>query len=472
VSTFGSLNTATTALWSQRRALDVTSQNIANVNTEGYSRQRAELRSVGGSTVPAFFSTSTGIGGGVRADDVIRIRDAFLEGRAHTERANQARLTAVTDALSLVERATREPGDTGVQKLLSEVWAGFEDVANAPEDGAARSQVLRRLGTLADGIRSTHATLGAQWQETRENVGVLVAEVNATAAEVAQLNDAIQLAVRDGFPANDLADRRDLLVVKLAGQIGATARPGADGAVDVSVGGISIVSAATATPLSMVGSLDPDDLDPDSAPAADAPRIVTASGGHVVRVGGTAGGQLTALTDVLPRYRDELDDLAAQLADTLNAVHQAGTDLTGAAGGPLLGSTSGPVGAATLVLLVTDPDRLAAASTAPGTVTFDNGNALALAALRQQPGGPDATYRRTIVELGVESTVAGRDLDIQSVITAQVDAARDSVAGVDLDEEMTNMLSFQHAYAAAARLVTAIDETLDILITRTGLVGL
>jgi flagellar hook-associated protein FlgK len=472
VSTFGGLNTATTALWSQRRALDVTGQNVANVNTEGYSRQRVELRSVGGSTVPAFFSTSTGVGGGVRADEVIRIRDAFLEARGHTETANQSRLTAVNDALALVEQATREPGTTGVQKLLSEVWAGFEDVANAPQDGAARSQVLQRLDTLVDGIRTTHATLGLQWQETRESLGVLVTEVNAAAAEVAQLNEAIQLAVRGGFPANDLSDRRDLLVMKLAGQLGATTRPGEDGAVDVSVGGISVVAGTTSTKLAVAGTLDPDDLDPDAAPAADPPRIVSASGGHVLRAGGTAGGQLTAMTDILPRYRDQLDDLAAQLADTINPVHQAGTDLTGAAGGPLLGSTSGPVGAATLVVLVTDPDRLAASSMTPGTVTHDNGNALALAALRQLPGGPDATYRGTIVRLGVESAVVGRDLDIQSVITTQVDVARDAVAGVNLDEEMTNMLSFQHAYSAAARLITAIDETLDQLINRTGTVGL
>jgi flagellar hook-associated protein 1 FlgK len=238
------------------------------------------------------------------------------------------------------------------------------------------------------------------------------------------------------------------------------------------VGGISIVSGATATPLAVTGTVDPDDLDPDAAPPADPPRIVTAGSGFAVRPGGTAGGQLTALTSILPRYRDRLDDLAAQLADTLNPVHEGGTDLTGAAGGPLLGSTSGPVGAATLAVLITEPDRLAAASTPPGTVTYDNGNALALAALRQALNGPDATYRRTIVELGVESAVAARDLDIQSVITAQVDSARDSAAGVSLDEEMTNMLSFQHAYSAAARLVTAIDETLDMLINRTGLVGL
>src|SRR6185312_14035957 len=111
MSTFGSLNAATTALWAQRRALDVTGQNIANVNTEGYSRQRVDLRAIGGSVVPAFFSTSPGIGAGVSADDVTRIRDAFLEGRGHIETANKAAMTVQADSFEQIESAFREPGD-------------------------------------------------------------------------------------------------------------------------------------------------------------------------------------------------------------------------------------------------------------------------------------------------------------------------------------------------------------------------
>ena len=88
MSTFAGLNTVITALWAQRQCLNVTGQNIANVNTDGYSRQRTDLQAIGGAVVPAFYSTSRGVGQGVSANDVIRIRDAFLEGRAHTEHAN------------------------------------------------------------------------------------------------------------------------------------------------------------------------------------------------------------------------------------------------------------------------------------------------------------------------------------------------------------------------------------------------
>jgi flagellar hook-associated protein 1 FlgK len=265
-----------------------------------------------------------------------------------------------------------------------------------------------------------------------------------------------------------------VLVMDLADRVGATVQRRADGVVDVSVGGVVLVSGSTATELTVVGTDDPAGIDPDVVPPADPPRIQTARGNLVVVPGGTAGGQLTALTTTLPRYRDALDDLAVDLATTLNAAHTTGAyDLDGQPGTPLLGSSGGPVTASSLRVLVTDPRRIAASATAPtaGVPSLDNGVADRIAQLRLSPTGVDASYRRTVVELGVQTSVAARSLDIQRVVTTQVDAARDSVAGVNLDEEMTNMLSYQHAYSAASRLVSTIDEMLDQLINRTGIVG-
>jgi flagellar hook-associated protein 1 FlgK len=463
VSTFSGLNAATTSLWAQRRALDVTGQNIANVNTEGYSRQRADMQAIGGSVVPAFYSTSSGIGAGVSADEVTRIRDAFLEGRGHTEHANNARLTVEADAYEVVEQAFREPGDTGIQSLMSDMWKGWGDVANAPGNDAARGQVIKRLESLVGGINFSAGSLDAQWTQTRDNLEVLVSDVNAAASTIADLNAAIQRANQSGQTANDLSDRRDLLVMKLADQVGATVRPGNFGAVDVVVGGMTLVSGSTATSFAVAGTLDPDLV------STDPPKIVTAAGGYPVQAGGTAEGQLNSLNAILPTYRKALDDLAADLASSLNAAHAAGFDRAGNPGGPLLGSSGGAITAASLTVTISQPGDIAASAVGGGVL--DNGNAQKLAALGTSTTGTDADYRKMIVELGVQSAVASRNLGIQSVISTQVDAARDSVAGVNIDEEMTNMLSFQHAYNAAGRLVTAIDEMLDQLINRTGQVG-
>jgi flagellar hook-associated protein FlgK len=465
VSTFSGLNAATTSLWAQRRALDVTGQNIANVNTEGYSRQRADLQALGGSAVPAFYSVGTGIGSGVTADNVLRIRDAFLESRGHTEHGNAARLAAEAGAYELVEQAFREPGDTGVQNLLSEMWSGWGDVANDPQNLGAREQILERLETLVGGLHFSQAQMDAQWSQTRENLAVLVDDVNAAAKTVAQLNQAIQRATQAGLPANDLMDKRDALVMTLAEQVGGTVRQKDDGVVDVVVGTITLVAGSTATALSVVGTTDPD------AVAGDPPRLVTASGGYAVRPGGAAQGQLNALNDIIPGYRTQLDGIAAGLATSINGLHETGYDLEGALGGPLVGPDPGPVTASNISVLITDARKIAASSIGPGPANGDNGIADALAQLRLSTTGTDATYRQLIVGLGVQAAVSTRNLGIQQVVTTQVDAARESVAGVNIDEEMTNMLAFQHAYSAAGRLVTAIDETLDVLINRTGLVG-
>ncbi|HEX2075335.1 MAG TPA: flagellar hook-associated protein FlgK [Geodermatophilus sp.] len=466
MSTFSGLNTATTALWAQRRGLDVTGQNIANVNTVGYSRQRVDLQAMGGNTVPAFFSVSHAVGGGVSADDVERIRDAFLEARAQQEHATSSRLTAEADALGQIEQALREPGDTGIQALLTEMWAGWEDVGNNPHEEPARGQLLERLDTLAGGLRSARASLDQQWDQTRENLQTLLIDVNNAVAAVAELNQAIQRATASGLPANELADRRDTLVLELAATIGATGRAGSDGTVDVVVGGITLVAGSTATRVGLAGATE------SGGVGSDAPRIVTVPGGATMRSGGTAEGQLAALVDIVPEYQQRLDALAAGIAAALNSAHAEGYGLDGAPGGAIFGggaSGTDPVTAANITLLVTDPRRVAASKVPGGAL--DGSHADAIAQLRLQPTGPDVSYRRLVVELGVQTSVVERNLGIQAVITAQVDASRESVAGVNLDEEMTNMLSFQHAYSAAGRLVTAIDETLDQLINRTGLVG-
>jgi flagellar hook-associated protein 1 FlgK len=457
--TFSALNSATTALWAQRRALDVAGQNIANVNTDGYSRQRADLRAIGGSAVPAFYSTSDGIGGGVSVDQVIRIRDIFLEGRGHAEHASYARLSTEAGALEQVETAFREPGEHGIQSLLADVWDGWEAVANGPDTDATRAQVLQQMDALVGGLHFASASLDAQWNQTRENLTVLVDDVNAAAASVADLNEAIQSGNRNRAPVNALLDQRDLLVMKLADQAGATVRQGKDGMVDVIVGGVTLVGGSSATRLAVDGSLD-------MAGTGTSPvRVVTAVGGHAVRADGMAAGQLAAMNGIFPSYQSDLDALAADFAAAVNGVHTTGAyDKLGNPGiGVFESADGGPITASNIRLAFDDPELIAASGLAGGANT-DSSKADQIAQLRNQVGGPDATYRKLVVQLGVEAAVANRGVQIQQVITTQVDASRESVSGVNLDEEMTNMLSYQHAYAAAGRLVNTINEMLDVLI--------
>jgi flagellar hook-associated protein 1 FlgK len=292
--------------------------------------------------------------------------------------------------------------------------------------------------------------------------------VNSAATDIASLNEAIQRATYSGQPVNELADKRDVLVLKLADQVGATVRSGDGGVLNVIAGNVVLVSGTTSAVLSVTG---PTSL--DSVTATDRPKVVVTPGGTTLSLGGTAEGQLNALTKIIPDHRDVLDDVAATLVEQVNQVHRQGYDLAGQDNRDLLGPVSGPVTAKNIQVLITDPKQIASAQFPPDATGPSTDGAVAgqFAQLRLRANGADTVYRRAIVELGVRSAVSQRNLGIQSVVTANVDASRESVAGVNLDEEMSNMLQFQHAYSAAARMVTAIDEVLDVLINRTGIVG-
>ena len=478
MSTFSGLTAASSALFASQRAMDVTGQNIANVNTDGYSRQRVDLKSISASTVPAVFSTSSGIGQGVDGDTVIRIRDAFMESRAQTEHATTASLTVRQSTLHQIEDAFHEPGDDGLQAQLSKMWSAWGDVTNnttVANGGGARTAVLQTTQTVVANLHTISSTLDAQWSQNLDDLGVLVDDVNASAASIATLNQSIKQAGQAGLPTNELSDKRDALVLKIAEQTGATSTSEADGTVTVNLGGVTLVSGSTTISLALAGGTDP------AAGATDPPRMVTAPGGTTVKPGGTAEGELTAMTVTIPQYRAMIDGVAQQLVTQLNTAHQAGFDLAGTAGGPLLDDGTGTgtdavlpstVTAANIRLRISDPDRLAAASlskaAAGGAASGDSLNADRIAQLGSAAGSADGVYRKMIVGLGVQASVATGNLTAQTVISTQVDSARMSVSGVSIDEEMTNMLQFQHAYSAAARMITAIDETLDVLINRMG----
>ncbi|MGY1601098.1 flagellar hook-associated protein FlgK [Geodermatophilus sp. SYSU D00815] len=467
--TFGGLNTARTALWANQRGMDVTGQNLANMNTVGYSRQRAELQSLGGTAVPAVHAVNNNVGEGVSAEKVARIRDSFLESRAQLEHASAASLTVAEDTLAQIEDAFREPGTTGIQAQLADMWSAWGDVHSNSTEPGARTQVLQRTETLVSGMRTTRAALDQQWAGTHAGLSTLVDDVNATARSIADLNAQIRRSTQVGLPSNELADKRDVLVMELADKVGATSSAAADGTLTVSVGGVTLVSGDKTISLAMRGSNDPDLV------GSDPPRIVTSPAGVLVRPGGTAEGQLTALTATIPSYRAAIDGIARTLATDLNAAHMAGYDQNGDPGAELLGNAAPPaavdysqITAANLTLRISDPKELAAAELSPtaagGSPSADNTNADRIYQVGLKTGGADDGYRQMIVGLGVEAQTATNRLTTQTVIGAQVDASRESVSGVNLDEEVTNLLQFQHGYAAAGQLVSAINSMLDTLI--------
>jgi flagellar hook-associated protein 1 FlgK len=454
MSDFNGLRIALSSLYAQRKALQVTGQNIANVNTEGYSRQRVELIADAGPVTPAGESRYAGPGMGVLTGDTTRLRDQFLELRGYQEHAVDAGLQQSQRVLTRIELAFDEPSDDGLSKLISSFLAAFDDVANHPEDAAARAQLVEQGTTLMAGFTQLDVALASQRTSSIEELSSLVDEVNQSAARIAELNQNISTALNNGFSPNELMDQRDQLIAGMAQRVGVTVRPGEGGAVNVFIGGTAVVRGTHTSPLRMEVGTDP----------AQTVRVSWAADGYPAGVAGAAGGLLAGLNDVIPRYRDGLAAVARQVADDVNALHRTGYALDGSTGRDFFVSDAG--GRFVVNPAIAADPSLVAASSAAGAPR-DGSLAQQIAELT----GVGDSYHRLVVGLGVEAQATNRRVEVQAAIVEHVDAARESAAGVNLDEEMAAMLQYQHAYDAAARFLTAVDETLDTLINHTGLAG-
>lgn len=454
MSDFLGLRIGLSALQAHKRALDVAGQNMANVNTIGYSRQRANLKSVDAGSVSAIHSNWTETGQGVRVDSVGRVYDRFLQSRSLVEHSAQGSLARTQTALSRIELGLNEPSDNGLSAQIADFQAAWDDLANHPENAASRQQVVDRGQTLATGLRTLDHDLTSLRASTLTELGGVVGDVNDISRQVAQLNRQIQVAnISGNDTANELTDQRDQLVAHLAEKLGATVKAGENGSVDVFLGGMQLVRGANAEQLRVaVGS-----------PPAQNASVVFDTTGQSAPVGGEAGGLVAVINDTIPRYRSQIGDVTTTIATEVNTTHQSGFDLNGAAGVAFF--VTGPNGIEVSSAIAADT-KLLAVSSAAGT-TRDGSVAAKLAALT---GGQNA-YTSLVSRLGSEAASVNRQLATQQSVTTQVDAARDSVSGVNLDEEMVDLVASQHAYQAASRFISAIDSMLDTLINSTGRVG-
>jgi flagellar hook-associated protein 1 FlgK len=474
MSDFSALNTALSGLLAHQRALQTAGHNVANAATPGYSRQRVDFSSIGGGVIPAVWSKADPIGRGVEISGLVRIRDEFLESRMLRETATGAQLTSLGSIMDRIELIFPEPSDTGLAHQLGELWGAFDDVANQPGSLSTRIALLERATTVADELNRGAAELSNLHTSITDNVQVLVQEVNATAARIAELNGAIRNAVNAGLAPHDLADQRDRLIERLAELAGATTRPGEDGTTNVYLGGTALVRSDRAESLAVVVPEDVDPATPAGAVGLKEVTITWAKDGYAAAVSsGEIAGALDGLNRAIPKYLSHLDDVAASLAQQVNDLHQAGFDLDGNAGlAMFVSATPGPITAASIQVNPTvlgDPRTVAASGSADAPL--DASIAQQLAALAGSPTRPDLVYNELIGALGVENQALTRRQLIQTEVIRQVDDAREGVRGVNIDEEMVAMVQSQHAYAASARLMTAIDEMLQTLITRTGVVG-
>jgi len=450
----GLLDLGRSALMASQKALQTTGHNIANVNTPGYTRQRVNLAA----SPPLQQSAPGQMGSGVTAVEVTRIYDHFVAGQILEEQQALGRWQARQEALQDAEMAFDIREGTGLDAALGEFWAGWQDLINSPGGNTERVALLSVGEGLAETFRRVDADLRRQQANLDDSIDAAVVQVNDQIEQLAELNRQIGEVEAGGQNANDLKDRRDLLLKDLSERIDVRTFEDAQGQVAVRL--------ADGRPLLEGGVTWKLVTAPDSSGHS---RIYWSdSGSGLVDVtsrieGGKLGGWLEVRDVELVDYRSRLDTLAVALMDEVNAQHTAGFDRLGRPGLDFF-SGSGAADLSVNAAVAGEPDRVAAAATAAGA-PGDNANAVAIAAIQNAAivGSTtlDDAYSALVGDVGLNARISKDFFQHKTAMTAALENRRQSVSGVSLDEEMLNLVKFQHAYEAAAKLVTTVDEMLE-----------
>jgi flagellar hook-associated protein 1 len=430
IPTLQGLQTALSGLLAEQQAIDVTGSNITNANTEGYSRQTAVLQTAEPLHIAAL-SSVTGEGGqlgtGVTVATYTRIRNTYLDAQYRAQNTSLGAASTQAEELGQAQSVLNEPSSTGLGSQLSAFWSSWSELAEYPSSEAARvgvvsaaTQLTDTLHQLSSELQSIEGQAAAQYAAVTGPSG----EVSSDAAQLAELNHQIKLSLQAHQQPNSLEDSRDLLLDKLSALASVTVTKEADGTDTVTFGNAALPLVAGST--------------------VNWPQALTPA----------AGGQLGALlelsspTGALASYQTGLGEVAATLATSVNAIHTATPFFSGAT-------------AATLEVAVTPAQIQTSSEGAPG----GNNIALAIAGLRGQ--GADQRYAALVAQIGSGVRNARTDQETSQAVLTAVSNQRQAVSGVSLDEEMTNLISFQRGYQASAQALNVMNEMLNTLINQT-----
>jgi flagellar hook-associated protein 1 len=440
-ATFSGISTALSSLQAQRVAMDVAGQNIANVSTPGYSRQRVQM--------------NPGIG--VDVSSIQRLHSGLLGDRARTESARLGDLNVTSTVLTQIEQVFPEPSTSGFQSKLDALWSGFSNVSRDPNNAAARIQVIAQANVLTGWLNDAAEQLTNISTSQSQNLSNLVTSANSYAQQIAELNIAIGKSPQGTSATNTLMDQRSNAASQLAEAVGGTYLIDGNNKMSVSLGGAVFVGPTNYATLQV-------------ATAGGTTSIKWANTDTTAVVSsGNASGYLAAINTTIPARKADLDSVAAALASKVNTAQAAGFNLSGTAGAALFTGTT----AATIAVALTTGSSIAASTLAPvgGVASLNGSNADSMAALGRSADGPDKLYQNLVVSLGYATQGAQQTAQTVQAFMAGITGQINSESGVNVDEEMANLLTYQRAYEAAARVLTSIDEALDTLINRTGLVG-
>ncbi|MCG8587848.1 MAG: flagellar hook-associated protein FlgK [Proteobacteria bacterium] len=475
------LGNASRALQVNQRGVSITGHNIANADTPGYTRQRQRLEA--GRPLE---SPLGAIGTGVRQGGIDRLNEAFIIDQLIVSDARNGALGAESKVLELVEAVLNEQNGEGLGTELSRLFAAFEDLAASPTEGqpTERAALVATAQTLVDTFHRVDRQLrDIQRSADRELVGLL-AEANDLSSRIADLNNEI-IAAEVIAPANDLRDERERLVRDLAKLVDVSTFEESNGSLTVITGaGVPLVTGAR--PAQLVGQAVGNPFDPTFSNVFYSDGTALFDIGANIR-GGEIGGLLDSRDVTVADAIRAVDSIAYTLIDGVNAVHSAGFGLQDGVSRNFFTPPAAIENAARDLAIeadiLSDERNIAAGTTGPPALEGDIQNAQALARLRETdlalflpgdplPGpasGPDRTLNGHVASLLANVGQQTRSVQLaeqqEAIVLEQLEDRRDSVSGVSMDEEVTNLIRLEAAFQANSRIVSTIDELLGQLVS-------
>ena len=455
---FQSLDIARRAIWASRLGMDVTSHNIANVNTPGFSRQRVENRAAN----PLQLLQGQ-LGLGVSADMITRVRNSMLDAQYRQTSFTLGNASVKEKLYSQIESIISEPDENSIGNLMTEFFSEFSNLAADPESTSIRNLVRQKAETLVQMFHHKNNQLNLMKQSIQQEVGSAVNQINEISRQIASLNQQISSAEAGSGSANDLRDRRDMLLDQLSQYVKVSYSEDRLGRMTVNGEGINLVSGIRANELAVESVAE------DGMPSL---KLISEEGKTRQIRYGKLGGLIEMYNVTIPDLLNKLDALAGNLAEEVNRLHRAGYGL------PKGDPPTSPTGmdfftgnsAATLNISVEVREDVANIA-ASNDGTPGNGEvAMAIANVRNQKIFTGRTqtlddyYSGMISGLGEEIQKVQNTVDSQEMLIDQIKNQRDSVSGVSLDEEMTNLIKYQRSFEAAAKVVRVVDEIMQTVI--------
>jgi flagellar hook-associated protein 1 FlgK len=469
---FNILGNGLTGLQASQQALNVISQNIANASTPGYVRQRAILESQQTAPGTNVYTGNSAQFMGVKVTGVERISSTFKQAALNEATGKSEALQAQAAPLDNIQGQLQEPTATGLGQVMNDFYGAWTTLGTTPTvtdtaatgepvvNGAAAAVVIENGTTLAGNLNSLSNGVAQEFQNQYSNLTGIVTQVNVEEQKVAALNQQIMQGQAGGNNINALLDQRDQSITKIVQLTGATATSLDDGSIQLSVGGVTLVAGNAYNAMSINGASTIQDV--PGSPLSLKIGDVTATPS-----GGQAAGVLSSLNVDLPKITATLDTIANGIRDAVNTVHSQGYTLDGTPAGDFFSGE----GAAGLTVAVTSPDELGISSingpSTDGSNANKIGDLVSPSAISQVLGGataPQSVYSGMVTQIGTQLQGLNTAIDSQTGIVNTAQAAVDSESGVDLNEELTNMILFQRSFQANARVITAADQMLQSLI--------